>query len=221
MMESKPLRVMVVDDHEVVRLGLKALLSSRPGFEVVGEAETAEEAISKALSLMPDVIIVDVRLPGANGLEVCRRIKEKAPQIKVIVLTAFPDDDYVIEAVEAGADGYMLKRVGSSELLEVLEKVRRGESVLDSSLLPKVFAYLRKLRKKERCEAFASLSERELQILALLAQGKSNREIAEELFLSEKTVRNYISQVLEKLGLSSRTEAVAYALRHGIDKLFS
>lgn len=218
---DNPLRVMVVDDHEVVRLGLKALLSSRPGFEVVGEAETAEEAVNKALSLKPDVIIMDVRLPGTSGVEACRRIKKEAPQIKVIVLTAFPNDEYLLEAVEAGVNGYVLKRVGSDELLETLEKVRRGEGVLDSSLCPKVFTYLRKLKEKDRVEAFAQLSKRELQILALLAQGKSNREIAEKLFLSEKTVRNYISQILDKLGLSSRTEAVAYAIRHGIDKLFS
>lgn len=211
---------MLVDDHEIVRLGLKALLSSRPGFEVVGEAETTEEAVTKALSLNPDVIIMDVRLPGASGIEACRRIKKEAPQIKVIILTAFPNDEYILEAVEAGVDGYVLKRVGSEELLEALEKIRHGESVLDPSLVPTVFAQLRKLRKENRLEAFALLSERELQVLALLAQGKSNREIAEKLFLSEKTVRNYISRILDKLGLSSRTEAVAYALRHGIDKLF-
>ncbi len=218
---AEALRIMLVDDHEVVRLGLKALLSSRPGFEVVGEAGTAREAVSMALSLRPDVIIMDMRLPGESGAEACRRIKEQLPDTKVIFLTAFPEEENLLEAIEAGADGYVLKRVGSEELLEALEKVRRGESILDPSLLPYLFARLRKLREKERLEAFAPLTDRELQILALIAQGKSNREIAEELFLSEKTVRNYISQILEKLGLSSRTEAAAYAIRHGIDKLYT
>ncbi len=215
----RPLRIMLVDDHEVVRLGLKALLSSRPGIEVVAEAETAWEAVSQALSLKPDVVIMDIRLPGSSGIEACRRIKKEAPEVRVIFLTAFPDDENLLEAIEAGADGYVLKRVGSAELLEALEKVRRGENVLDSSLMPQVFARLREVRRKERQSAFANLTERELQILALIARGKSNREIAEELFLSEKTVRNYVSQILGKLGLSSRAEAAVYAVRHGIESL--
>ena len=208
------MRIMVVDDHEVVRLGLNNLLSRQPGWQVVAEAGTVAEAIRLANEHVPDVVVLDIRLSDGNGIEACRAIVKAHPEIKVIMLTSFADDELLFNAISAGAVGYVLKQVGNDDLVRAIETVARGEALLDPSVTGQVLA---KLRESTRSVAFTDLSERELRVLALIAQGKTNREIATLLFLGEGTVRNYVSNILDKLGLSNRAEATAYAVRHNLD----
>ena len=211
------LRILLVDDHEVVRVGVRALIERQPGMEVVGEASTVREAVSQAEQLAPDVVVLDVRLPGGDGLDACEQIKARRPEIRIIILTSFPDDQVLFDAIAAGADGYVLKQIGSDDLIKALERVGRGESLLDPSLTDRVFAKMREVRREERAHAFADLTGQEMQILAGVAEGQTNREIGEGLHLSEKTVRNYVSNILNKLNLSSRAQAAAYAARHRIE----
>lgn len=210
------LRILLVDDHEVVRLGLKALLSRHPQFEVIAEAADATDAVKKVLQYQPDVVIMDVRLPGRNGVDATREIVNQRPDTKVIILTSYAEDDMLFEAIAAGASGYVLKQIGSDELVKALDTIGRGEALLDPALTQKVFERVREASRKAHDEAFASLTNQELRILSLISEGKTNREIAEVVYLSEKTVRNYVSSILSKLGLSSRAEAAAYAVRHRI-----
>jgi two-component system response regulator DevR len=212
----RDLRILLVDDHEVVRLGLKALLSRHPRFEIVGEAGNAEEAVARARVHKPDVIVMDIRLPGKSGIDATREIVAILPETKVIILTSFADDDLLMEAVAAGATGYVLKQIGSDDLVRALEAVGRGEALLDPAMMNKAFARLREAARKDRGEAFKMLTEQESKIIALVARGQTNREIANELFLSEKTVRNYVSSILGKLGLSHRSQAAAYAVENGL-----
>ena len=211
------LRILVVDDHEVVRLGVRALINDEPGMEVVGQAGTVKQAVSLVKELLPDVVVLDMRLPDGHGVDVCRQIKADFPEIRIVVLTSFPDEEVILDAIACGADGYVLKQIGSGELLDALQRVGRGESVLDQAVMGRVFARMRKMRRQEWAGAFASLSSREMQILARVAQGKTNREIGDDLGLSERTVRNYVSSMLSKLNLTSRTQAAAYAARHRIE----
>jgi two-component system response regulator DevR len=211
------LRILLVDDHEVVRVGVRALIDRQPGMEVIGEATTVREAVTCAEQLAPDVVVLDIRLPGGDGLEACRQIKSRRPDTRVIVLTSYPDDEVLFDAIASGADGYVLKQIGSDELIRSLERVGLGESLLDPSLVERVFAKMREVRQQERAHAFADLTAQEMQILARLAEGETNREIGATLQLSEKTVRNYVSIILSKLGLSSRAQAAAYAARHRIE----
>jgi DNA-binding NarL/FixJ family response regulator len=211
------LRIVLVDDHEVVRLGLRTLLERQPDLMVVGEAETANEAIRAVESLAPDVVVLDIRLPGRSGVEACAEIKRRRPETKIVVLTSYAEDEVLLDAIAAGAEGYVLKQVGSDDLVQALRRVGRGEKLLDPRLTKQVFAKLREMRERERAEAFADLSERELRVLALVAEGKTNREIGKALYLSEKTVRNYVSDILAKLGHASRAQAAAYAARHRIE----
>lgn len=211
------LNILLADDHEVVRVGVRALIERQPGMKVVGEAGTVQEAITQAEALAPDVVVLDIRMPGGDGLEACRQIKERRPGTKIIVLTSFPDDDVLIDAIACGADGYVLKQIGSDDLIRALERVGQGESLLDPSLTNRVFAKVREARRRERAHAFAELSGQEMQILSLIAEGKTNREIGNVLGLSSKTVRNYVSVILGKLNLSSRAEAAAYAARHRVE----
>ncbi|MDP8924163.1 MAG: response regulator transcription factor [Chloroflexota bacterium] len=212
----RDLRIMLVDDHEVVRLGLKALLSRHPRFEVVAEAGTADEALAKARVQKPDVVVMDVRLPGKSGIDATRDIVAALPGTKVIILTSYADDDLLMEAVTAGATGYVLKQIGSDDLVKALEAVARGEALLDPAMMTKAFARLREAARRDRGDAFKMLTEQEVKILALVARGRTNREIAAELYLSEKTVRNYVSSILGKLGLAHRSQAAAYAVEHGL-----
>lgn len=212
----RDLRIMLVDDHEVVRLGLKALLGRHPRFEVVAEAGTADEALARARVHKPDVVVMDVRLPGRSGIDATRDIVEALPETKVIILTSYADDDLLMDAVSAGATGYVLKQIGSDDLVKALEAVSRGEALLDPAMMNKAFARLREAARKDRGEAFKMLTEQEVKITALVARGLTNREIAGEMFLSEKTVRNYVSSILGKLGLSHRSQAAAYAVEHGL-----
>jgi DNA-binding NarL/FixJ family response regulator len=211
------LRILLVDDHEVVRVGIRTLIDRHPDMEVVGEAGTVREAVNQAEQLAPDVVVLDVRLPGGNGLDACRQIKELRPDTRVIMLTSYPDDEVLFDAIANGADGYVLKKIGSADLIHALERVGRGESLLDPAVTAQVLAKMRQVRQQERAHAFADLSAQEMQILARVAEGATNGEIGEALHLSEKTVRNYFSAILNKLALNSRAQAAAYAARHRIE----
>jgi len=211
------LKILLVDDHEVVRLGIKALLSNYPGFEVVAEASSADEAVSEAKKYKPDVVIMDIRLPGKSGIEATREIVDTLPETKVIILTSFAEDDLLFDAINAGAYGYILKQIGSDDLINALEAIGRGEALLDPALTQKVFRRVREDSRKAIDEAFASVSDQEIRILTLISKGKTNKEIAAEIFLSEKTVRNYVSSILSKLSLKTRSEAAAYAVKHNVE----
>jgi two-component system, NarL family, response regulator DevR len=211
------LKILLVDDHEFVRLGINVVLARYPQFQVVAEAATAQQALQQAVDHRPDVIIMDIRLPGKNGIEATREIKQQLPETKVIMLTSFAEDELLFEAIIAGASGYILKQIDSKELIRALETVARGEALLDPAVTQKVFDQVRHAARRSEEMTFASLSDQELRVLALVAQGKTNREIAENLFLSEKTARNYVSSILAKLNLSTRSEAAAYAVKHHID----
>ena len=212
------LRILLVDDHEVVRVGVRALIERQPEMEVVGEAGTVREAVTKARQLAPDVVVLDIRLPGGNGLDACRQIKAHRPETRIIILTSFPDDEVLLDAIASGADGYVLKQIGSDELIRALERVGRGENLLDPALMDRVFAKMREMRRQERAHAFADLTGQEMQILARVAEGQTNRQIGTDLHLSEKTVRNYVSEILGKLNVASRAQAAAYAARHRIEE---
>lgn len=215
-MSSPRLKIVLVEDHEVVRLGLKALLARNPQFEVVAEAGNATEALDRVARYRPDIVVMDIRLPGKSGIEATREIKQMYPETKVIMLTSFAQDDLLFDAIEAGASGYVLKQIGSSDLVRALETVGRGESLVDPALMQKVFQRVREATRKAEDESFASLSDQELKILALVSKGRTNKEIADAVFLSEKTVRNYVSSILSKLHLATRSEAAAYAVEHHI-----
>jgi len=212
----KRLRILLVDDHEVVRLGLKTLLERYPDFEVVAEAGTAAEAVAKALHHKPDVVVMDIRLPGESGIDACRQITEKLPDAKVIMLTSYAEDEMLFAAIRAGAAGYVLKQIGGDELVRAIETVGRGEALIAPSLIKRVLAEVRRAAQREEAAAFADLTLQERQVLALIAEGKTNREIAQALFLGEGTVRNYVSSILSKLNVSNRAEAAAYAIEHNL-----
>ncbi|HHH40468.1 MAG TPA: response regulator transcription factor [Chloroflexi bacterium] len=214
---GRHLRILIVDDHEVVRLGLRTLLDRHPQFTVVDEAGTAREAVQKALQHQPDVVVMDIRLPGGSGIEACRKITEQIPEAKVIMLTSYAEDEMLFDAITAGAAGYVLKQIGSDDLVRAIETVGRGDALLDPALVQKVFDRVREAARKEEAAAFADLTEQELRVLAQVAKGKTNREIAQALYLGEGTVRNYVSSILSKLGLSNRAEAAAYAVEHNIE----
>jgi two-component system, NarL family, response regulator DevR len=213
---NKHLRIIIVDDHEVVRLGLRALLEKQPGFTVVDEAGNAKEAVQKALQHRPEVVVLDIRLPGGSGIDACREIVTAAPEVKVIMLTSFAEDDMLFEAIAAGAAGYVLKQIGGDDLVRAIEAVGRGDSLLDPALTQRVFARVREAQRKDEQSAFSQLTEQEMRVLGLVAEGKTNREIAQQLFLGEGTVRNYVSSILSKLALTNRAEAAAYAVQHNI-----
>ncbi len=215
------LKIIIVDDHEVVRLGLRTLLERHPDFKVVGEAANAREAVQKTQLLRPDVVIMDIRLPGGSGIDACRKIVEQVPEARVIMLTSYAEDEMLFDAISAGACGYVLKQIGSDDLIRAIEAVGRGEASLDPALTQRVFARVREAARKERETAFAGLTEQELRVLAHVAEGKTNREIAEALFLGEGTVRNYVSNILKKLGLTNRAEAAAYAVEHNLKEFIS
>jgi len=215
----KTLRVLLVDDHEVVRVGLSTLLQDQPGVQVVAEAGSAEEAIRAAERHQPDLVLMDIRLPGESGITACRTITARWPQTRVIMLTSYADDELIFQALQAGAAGYVLKQVGNEELLRAIEAVRQGEALLDPATTRRVIERVRQREREADTAAFRDLTERELEVLALIAEGKTNAEIAQVLTLSEKTVRNHVSVILEKLGMSNRIEAATYAVRHDIKRL--
>ena len=202
-------RVMLCDDHEVVREGLRTLVSRQEGMAVVGEASSVKEAIEAATRSRPDVIIMDVRLPDGSGVEACRTIREARPETRVIMLTSYADDEALFASIVAGASGYLLKQTRGQAVIDAIQAVASGRSLLDPDVTGKVLERVRKGRGDED-PAIASLTEQERKVLEQLAEGKTNREIGEVLFLSEKTVKNYVSRILDKLGLSRRAEAAAY-----------
>lgn len=210
------LRILIVDDHEVVRLGLRALLDRHPDFTVVDEAGTAREALQKALLHRPDVVVMDIRLPGRSGIDACRDIVSQLPDTRVIMLTSYAEDELLFDAIEAGACGYVLKQIGSDDLVRAIEAVGRGEALLDPSVTRRVLERVREAARRDEAAAFADLTEQELRVLALMAEGKTNREIARALYLGEGTVRNYVSSILSKLGVTNRAEAAAFAVRHNL-----
>jgi DNA-binding NarL/FixJ family response regulator len=205
------IRVFLLDDHEIVRRGVRELLESTGTMTVVGEAGTAEEAYGRIPATTPDVAILDVRLPDGNGVEVCREIRSRHPEIACLMLTSFSDDEALFDAVMAGAAGYVLKQIKTSDLVDAVTRVAAGESLLDPQLTAKVLDRLR--HGQEQDERLKHLTEQEQRILTLLAEGLTNRQIADQMFLAEKTVKNYVSNLLAKMGMSRRTEAAVYAAR--------
>jgi DNA-binding NarL/FixJ family response regulator len=212
---------MLVDDHEVVRLGLRHLLDAEPDLHVVAEAGTVSDAVQLAEIERPDVVLMDIRLPGGSGIDACREIRTRAQKTQVIILTSYADGPLVLEAIEAGAAGYVLKHLGTGDLLKAIRAVAQGDAVLDPSVTREVLARVRVAEEEAQAHAFADLSEREMGVLALVAEGKTNAEIARELTLSEKTVRNHVSTILSKLGFTNRIEAATYAVRHDIERWVS
>jgi len=210
----KTLRLLVVDDHEVVRQGLVALLDRRPGFQVVAEAGTVEEAIAQARLHQPDIVVMDVRLPDGSGVEACREIRAELPATRVIMLTSFPDDEAVLSAIVAGAAGYLLKQIRARDLVAALEAVGRGESLLDPAVTERVLERVRRIATGAVDDELGVLTAQERKILMLVAEGKTNKEIAADVFLSDKTVKNYVSSILSKLNLERRAQAAAYVARH-------
>ncbi len=207
---TRPLRLLVVDDHEVVRQGLVALLDRRDGFEVVAEAGTAAEAVAQAHRHEPDIVVMDVRLPDGSGVEACREIRAERPETRVVMLTSYPDEEAVLSAIVAGASGYLLKQIRARDLVSALEAVGRGESLLDPAVTEKVLERVRRIATGGAADELASLTPQEQKILLLVAEGKTNKEIAAEVFLSDKTVKNYVSSILAKLNLERRAQAAAY-----------
>ncbi|HNR46841.1 MAG TPA: response regulator transcription factor [Anaerolineaceae bacterium] len=208
--------ILLVDDHEVVRLGLRSLLEHNPLFEVVGEAGSAKDAIEQVGRLRPDIVLMDIRLPGISGIEACEEITRNFPDTKVIMLTSYAEDEMLFSAIRAGASGYVLKQISGDDLMRSIEAVGRGEASLDSAVTQRVFQEVRRAVKEEEASAFANLSQQERHVLLLVSEGKTNREIAKALFLGEGTVRNYVSSILSKLGVSNRAEAAAYAVEHSL-----
>ena len=208
------LKVLLVDDHEVVRKGLKYVLDDLEDFSLIGEASSAKTAIIMAEELHPDVIILDIRMPGGSGLDACRAIHEKNPNISIIILTSYADDESITEAIQAGAVGYILKDGSTDELVRALTAIKNGEAALDPSITLKVLGMMQ--RKSYKANPFGNLSDREMEVLHLISEGKTNAVIAETLILSEKTIRNYISSIFLKLNLVNRVEAAIFAVQNRI-----
>jgi two-component system response regulator DevR len=204
-------RLFLLDDHEIVRRGLRELLEAEDDFEIVGEASTVEEAVNRVPATRPDVALLDVRLPDGSGVEACRDLRAADPELRCIMLTSYADDEALFDAIMAGASGYVLKQVRGAELIDGIRRVAAGHSLLDPALTARVLERLRQAPEED--ERFASLSTQERRILALLADGLTNRQIAAEMFLAEKTVKNYVSNLLGKMGMQRRTEAAVYAAR--------
>jgi len=205
------LKVLLVDDHEVVRAGLRALLDARPDMTVVGEAGTVEDGVRRVGYDEPDVVVLDVRLPDGSGGEACREIRSRFPDVKVLMLTSFADEEALMAAILAGASGYVLKRVKSDDLVSDIRRVGEGESLLDAEMTDRLFERLRSGPKED--PLLSQLTGQERVIVQHIAEGLTNRQIAEEMFLAEKTVKNYVSNVLTKMGMSRRSEAAAYVAR--------
>jgi len=207
----QPIRVFLLDDHEVVRRGLRDLLESDGDIEIVGESATGVEATSRIPALRPDVAVLDARLPDGSGIDVCRDVRSVDPSIKVLILTSYDDDEALFAAILAGAAGYLLKQVGGNDLVDAVRRVAAGQSLIDPSLTARVLERLR--HGPTEHEELASLTEQERKILILIAEGLTNRQIGERLFLAEKTVKNYVSSILSKLKLERRTQAAVLASR--------
>jgi len=209
---DRVIRIYLLDDHEVVRRGMRELLEAESGFEVVGESGSAAEATRRIPALRPDVAILDGRLPDGSGIDVCRDIRSQDPSIAALILTSYDDDDALFAAIMAGAAGYVLKQVRGTELIDMIRRVADGQSALDPAVTAAVLERVRSGPPVN--QELAALTEQEQRILDLIGQGMTNRQIAQELYLAEKTVKNYVSSLLAKLGLSSRTQAAIFAVKH-------
>ena len=204
-----PIRVFLLDDHEIVRRGVRELLETEPDIEVIGEAGTAESALARIPALRPDVAVLDVRLPDGSGVAVCRDIRSKMPEVRCLMLTSFGDDEALFDAIMAGAAGYVLKQIRGTDLVGAVRTVASGESMLDPEAASRV---MRRMREQaERSDPLAALTGQERKILELIGEGLTNRQIGEQLYLAEKTVKNYVSGLFTKLGMERRTQAAVYA----------
>jgi DNA-binding NarL/FixJ family response regulator len=210
MSSPSPIRILVVDDHEVVRLGLRTLLGQVPHLEIVGEAGTAATAVTETERLKPHVVLLDIRLPDASGFDACRQIQRLPGDTRVLILTSVATDETVFEAIAAGADGYLLKEIDSAGLLSAIEKVASGQSILDPAVTGRVISKMRQGAEPESKSRINLLSAQERRVLALVAEGKTNKEIAADMGLSDKTVKNYLSNLLDKLQMSRRAQAAAF-----------
>jgi two-component system, NarL family, response regulator DevR len=216
---ERPIRVLIADDHEVVRIGLATLLDGQPGMSVVAQAASGSDAIRLARQHRPDVVVMDIRMPNGSGIEACRTLNTEPDSVPVIMLTSHADSDALFDAIDAGASGYVLKRVGSGELINAVRTVAGGGSLLDPGVTRQVLERLRNAARVEEAAAFADLTEQERRVLAHIAEGETNRQIAARMGLAEKTVRNYVSNVLAKLELESRAQAAGYAIRNRLPEL--
>jgi two-component system response regulator DevR len=205
---DQPIRVFLLDDHEMIRRGISDLLDAEPDISVVGQAGTAAEAMRRIPAVQPDVAILDARLPDGSGIDVCRDIRSSSPEIRCLILTSYDDNDAVFAAVMAGAAGYLLKEIRGNSLVDAIRQVAAGNSLMDPAVTERLLARLRDGEPQD--ERLASLTDREREVLALISEGLTNREIGERLFLSEKTVKNYVSGLLAKLGMQRRTQAAVY-----------
>jgi DNA-binding NarL/FixJ family response regulator len=216
--KPRPLRLLIVDDHEVVRQGLVALLDRRDAFQVVAEAGTVAESLEAARRHKPDIVVMDVRLPDGSGVEACRDIRAELPETRIVMLTSYPDEEAVLSAIVAGASGYLLKQIRGRDLVSAIEAVGRGESLLDPAVTERVLERVRRMASGKDDDELAALTSQEKRILMLVAEGKTNKEIATEVFLSDKTVKNYVSSILSKLNLERRAQAAAFVARQRQDR---
>lgn len=215
MTDANPVRVFLVDDHEVVRHGVRALIDASGDLQVVGEADSVETALARVLAVHPQVAVLDVRLPDGNGVELCREIRSRLPDVSCLMLTSYSDDEALFEAIIAGAAGYVLKQVRGTELIAAIRRVASGEHLLDPAVTGRVMKRLSNPSGDD--QRLASLTAREREVLELIGQGKTNRQIGEAMFLAEKTVKNYVSGLLAKLGMERRTEAAVFMARREVD----
>lgn len=210
------IKLMIIDDHEVVRLGLKAALELEDDMNMVGDFGDARVALREAETHRPDVVLMDVRMPELDGIEACRLFRDALPETKVVMLTSYSDEQAVFASIMAGASGYLLKNTGRADLLNAIRAVANGESLLDPAVTKRVLDRLKDLTAKEEAHEVAMLSDREKEVLALVANGLTNKEIAARLIISENTARNHVSRILDKLGLTRRSEAATFAAQHGL-----
>lgn len=211
-----PVRVMVADDHEIIRTGIRTLLASTQEAEIIGETVNGQETVSQALALQPDVILMDVQMPDMNGIEATRRIHNASPQISIIIVTIFEDDDTVFSAMRAGARGYILKGTDQAELLRAIQAAASGEALFSPGIANRMIGYFSRLENSADQQAFPELTEREREILTLIASGMNNTQITERLVLSQKTIRNHISNIFSKLQVADRAEAIVRAREAGL-----
>ena len=212
-----PTRILIADDHAVVRSGLRLILGTQPDLEVIGEASTGEEAVEKVIALRPDILLLDIAMPGLNGLEAARQIRQQAPQVRIIVLTIYDDEAYLRQFLEMGAAGYVLKKAADTELVDAIRIVERGEAFVYPSLMRQVIdSYLKQPPPSHDRKATAELSAREMEVLRLVALGYTAQQVADQLYISVSTVQTHRAHIMEKLGFRSRAQLVRYALARGL-----
>ena len=217
-----PIRILIADDHQLLREGIRNFLSLEPDFEIIGEASNGEEAVTKAEALKPDVMLLDINMPKANGIEVASRLKESCPEVRILALTIHDDQNYMMNMIQSGAAGYLLKDVEPSMMVQAVRRVYAGESYVEPSLTKKLFQGITNREEKKVAPAAPGITEgdrlstREIEVLRLIGNGMSNAEIARTLYLSEKTVKNHLTNIFRKIDVTDRTQAVLYAIKHKI-----